>query len=170
MVRMNCLFLAKWEKNRTPKGPAQSEYAVLIDSLISVKMRIISVYIKKPDQCERRFCKLCSDNVITERSVCFTIPWVITSPETSSPWWKSHVFQTQHSVQHVVTTSLPAQEGSHVLPMQAGCPQGWGHATKNTTGNLSNESCWSSAGLKSNGAKRVVQSGELSWLEEHVVQ
>lgn len=45
-----------------------------------------------------------------------------------------------------------------------------GTQQKNTTGNLSNESCWSSAGLKSNGAKRVVQSGELSWVEEHVVQ
>lgn len=41
---------------------------------------------------------------------------------------------------------------------------------KKTTGYLSNESFWSSAGLKSNGAKRVVQSGELSWVEEHVVQ
>lgn len=106
------------------------------------------------------------------RGLCalLAIPWVITSLETSTPWWKSHVFQIQHSVKHVVTTSLPAQEGSHVLPTQAGRPQGWGHATKKTTGFLSNESFWSSAGLKSNGAKRVVQSGELSWVEEHVVQ
>lgn len=57
-----------------------------------------------------------------------------------------------------------------MLPTQAGGPQGRGHATKKTTGYLSNESFWSSAGLKSNGARRVVQSGELSWVEEHVVQ
>lgn len=106
------------------------------------------------------------------RGLCalLAIPWLITSLETSAPWWKSHVFQSQHSVQHIVTTSLPAQEGSHVLPTQAGCPQGRGHTAKNTTGVLSNESFWSSAGLKSNGAKRMVQSGELSWMEEHVVQ
>lgn len=106
------------------------------------------------------------------RGLCalLAIPWVITSLETSAPWWKSHVFQSQHSVQHVVTASLPAQEGSHVLPTQAGCPQGRGHTAKNTPGNLSNEPFWSSAGLKSNGAKRMVQSGELSWVEEHAVQ
>lgn len=169
MVRMNCLFLAKWEKNRTPKGPAKSEYAVLIDSMISVKMRIISVYIKKPDQCERRFCTLQWQCLHWEVCVlCYSLgdyrPWdkltLLKIPCLSDPALSAarcHNFPAS-------TGGVPCASHASRMPTRMRAHN------KNTTGNLSNESCWSSAGLKSNGAKRVVQSGELSWLEEHVVQ
>lgn len=54
---LDWLFLVKWDKTKTPKGPAQSVYSALVHCRVLTDF-CGTLYITNTDQCERRFCTL----------------------------------------------------------------------------------------------------------------